>query len=113
MSIPKRTTGTTERTRSSEGMHVCPRCDSQLVQPVEWFEQGDRRWHVDLRCPECHWEGNGSFTQDQVDRFDEELDHGAQALIEDLRSFTQANMEEEISAFTDALMADRILPEDF
>ena len=113
MGTEKRTTETTQRTRSSEGMHVCPTCFSALVQPIEWFEQDGGRWHVDLRCPDCEWRGKGSYSQGEVDRFDEELDHGAQALIEDLRSFTQANMEEEISAFTDALMADRILPEDF
>src|SRR5262245_53685910 len=99
--------------RSRLGMHVCPECESGLVQPVEWFEQGEGQWHVTLRCPECEWWGRGTFGQRDVDRFDEVLDGGAQELIEDLRAITQANMEEEIEAFAGALAADNILPEDF
>jgi hypothetical protein len=113
MGIPKRTTEITETARSSEGMHVCPSCDSPLVQPVQWFEQGEGHWHVELRCPECGWWGRGSFNQTEVDRFDEQLDSGAQELIEDLRALTRANMEQEIDTFAEALSADLVLPEDF
>jgi hypothetical protein len=113
MEAQKRTRTVDETTRSSEGMHVCPSCSSKLVQPVEWFEQGGGKWHVELRCPECEWWGRGSFTQNEVDRFDERLDAGAQELIEDLKAVTRSNMEAEIEAFSVALTADRILPEDF
>jgi hypothetical protein len=113
MGMPKRTEQLARVESPGEGMHVCPGCRSGLVQPVQWFEQDDRRWQVELRCPDCGWRGRGSFSQDEVDRFDEELDHGAQELINDLRSVTRANMEEEIRSFTEALVGDRILPEDF
>lgn len=116
MGIPRRTTKTPnvdEAARSPEGMHSCPACESTLVQPVNWFEQGEGRWHVDLRCPECDWWGRGAFNQDEVDRFDEELDRGAQELVEDLRSLTRANMEEEADSLAMALASDSILPEDF
>ena len=111
MGIPRRTAKT--ETRSSEGMHSCPSCASILVQPAGWFEQGEGSWHVDLRCPECDWWGRGTFSQAEVDRFDEELDQGAQELIEDLRTMTRANMEEEADNLADALATDSILPEDF
>jgi hypothetical protein len=94
-------------------MHVCPTCSGKLVQPVKWFEQGEGRWHVDLRCPECEWWGRNSFSQDDVDRFDEELDRGAQELVEDLRALTRANMEDEADRLAAALDSDSILPEDF
>lgn len=113
MGIPRRTGNVAESARSGDGMHVCPSCTSHLVQPVQWFEQGGSEWHVELRCPECDWWGRGSFSQSDVDRYDEELDGGAQALIEDLRSLTRANMEQEIDSFTEALQADLVLPEDF
>ena len=114
MGIPKRNTNTVdESTRSHEGMHVCPQCSSGLVQPVQWFEQGEASWHVDLRCPECEWWGRGAYSQPEVDRFDEELDRGAQELIEDLRALTRSNMEDEAAAFATALATDSILPEDF
>jgi hypothetical protein len=113
MSVPKRTKTVTEETRSRDGMHVCPQCRSAYVQPVNWFEQGDGHWHVELRCPECEWWGRGSYGQAEVDRYDEELDRGGQELIEDLRALTRANMEDEAHRFAAALASDSILPEDF
>jgi hypothetical protein len=113
MGVSKRTKTTTETTQSSEGMHVCPNCSSILVQPVNWFEQGEGHWHVDLRCPECEWWGRDSFPQAEVDLFDEELDRGGEALIEDLRALTRSNMEAEADRFAAALATDTILPEDF
>jgi len=113
MGIPRKTSEVTEAARSGQGMHVCPNCSSNLVQPVQWFEQGGSNWHVELRCPECDWWGRGSFSQSEVDRYDEELDTGAQELIEDLRALTRSNMEQEIDSFTEALAADLVLPEDF
>jgi hypothetical protein len=113
MGDSKRTKTAPETTRSTEGMHVCPSCSSALVQPVNWFEQGEGNWHVDLRCPECESWGRGSFPQAEVDRFDEELDRGGEALIEDLRALTRSNMEDEADRFAAALATDTILPEDF
>lgn len=111
MGISRRTTKV--ETRTGEGMHQCPSCSSILVQPVKWFEQGEGNWHVDLRCPECEWWGRGAYNQADVDRFDEELDRGAQELVEDLRTMTRANMEEEADSLAEALATDSILPEDF
>ena len=114
MDVPKRATRVvTEEARCEEGMHSCPKCSSTLVQPVNWFEQGDARWHVELRCPECEWWGRGSYSQPEVDRFDEELDRGGQELVEDLRSLTRANMEDEADRFAKALATNTVLPEDF
>jgi hypothetical protein len=99
--------------RKSKGMHVCPSCSSGLVQPLNWHEQGEGQWSVELRCPECEWCGRDSYSQREVDRYDEELDRGGQELIEDLRALTRANMEDEADRFAAALSADSILPEDF
>jgi hypothetical protein len=116
MSIPKRTK-TQDRVetgqRSAEGMHSCPSCSSVLVQPVNWHEQGDGAWNVELRCPECERWFRDTYTQSEVDTYDEELDRGGQELVEDLRSLTRANMEEEADRFAMALSSNCILPEDF
>jgi hypothetical protein len=84
-----------------------------MVQPAHWFEQGNGSWQVELRCPECEWWGRGSFSQNEVDRFDEELDRGGEELIEDLRALTRANMQDEADRFAKALASNTILPEDF
>jgi hypothetical protein len=94
-------------------LHVCGGCHSNLVYPTEWEEAGATHWEVTLRCPNCEWSGTGIFEQELVERFDEELDRGTEALVRDLKRLMHANMEEEIDRFVDALEHDLILPEDF
>ena len=94
-------------------LHVCPDCDKQLVYPVEWSEASNTHWEVELRCPNCEWSTVGMFDQETVDRFDEELDHGTEALVRDLKRLTRANMEEEVERFARALASDAIWPMDF
>jgi len=94
-------------------LHVCLNCGSHLVYPVQWEEAGARTWHVTLRCPECEWAEGGVFTQDQCDRFDDELEAGTDALTRDYKRLITANMSEEIDRFAAALRVDAILPVDF
>jgi hypothetical protein len=96
-----------------EDLHVCPDCDRALVYPVEWEEVSPTHWEVLLRCPNCDWGELGVYDQSTVDRFDEELDLGTEALLRDLQRLTKANMEEEADRFASALASDFILPEDF
>jgi hypothetical protein len=96
-----------------EDLHVCPDCDRALVYPVEWEEVSPTHWEVLLRCPNCEWGELGVYDQTTVDRFDEELDLGTEALLRDLQRLTKANMEEEADRFASALASDFILPEDF
>jgi hypothetical protein len=94
-------------------LHVCGGCTSTLVYPTEWEEAGTTHWEVTLRCPNCEWAGTGIFEQELVERFDEELDRGTEALVRDLKRLAHANMEDEIERFTTALAEDHIVPEDF
>jgi hypothetical protein len=94
-------------------LHVCATCSSDLVYPVEWDEAGVTHWEVTLRCPNCEWTGTGVFEQTVVERFDEELDRGTEALVRDLKRMMHANMEDEIERFVLALEGDHILPDDF
>jgi hypothetical protein len=99
--------------RRRNDLHVCPVCASHLVYPLDWAPAPDRRWAVDLRCPDCEWRGGGTYAQRVVDRFDEELDLGTEALLDDLGLVVRANMEEQLDRFVVALHSDAILPEDF
>jgi hypothetical protein len=96
-----------------EGLHVCPVCASKLVVPVAWEEAGSEHWDVTLHCPNCDWLGSGIFAEEIVERFDEELDRGTEALVRDLQRLMRANMEDEIDRFAAALAADQIWPMDF
>jgi hypothetical protein len=110
MSAPRRAA---QSSTQIEGMHVCPKCSSEFVQPTDWLERGSDSWAVELRCPECEWLGGGVFSQAQIDRYDEKLDDGCRSLSGDLQQLVRENMQVEIDAFTEALWSDRILPEDF
>jgi hypothetical protein len=94
-------------------LHVCPACSSELVYPLDWEEAGPRHWEVTLRCPNCEWVGVDVYDQDTVDRFDEVLDDGTDALVSDLKHLMQVNMQDEVSRFVEALEHDLIVPEDF
>ena len=94
-------------------LHVCPVCTAGLVYPIDWEEVTVTQWEVELRCPNCEWHHIGTYPQDVVDRFDDELDRGTEALTRDLTRLTRANMEDEIDRFVCALGVDAILPEDF
>jgi hypothetical protein len=99
--------------RQLDDLHICPQCDRDLVYPVDWEEASLTHWEVALRCPNCEWTEVGQFDQATVDRFDEALDLGTEALVRDLRRLVQANMEDEADRFAAALEANAILPEDF
>jgi DNA-directed RNA polymerase subunit RPC12/RpoP len=98
---------------AERGLHVCGRCGSELVFPIDWEEAGRTHWEVVLRCPECGWQDTGVFDQAVVDRFDEELDRGTRVLVRDLKHLMHANMEDEVERFVAALHAGHIEPSDF
>lgn len=94
-------------------LHVCPECTSPLVYPVAWEEAHRSCWEVSLRCPNCEWSVTDIFEEEAIQRFDETLDRGTEALVADLRRLTRANMEEDVERFVTALTAGHVLPEDF
>jgi hypothetical protein len=94
-------------------LHVCPECCSKLVYPVAWEEADRSRWEVSLRCPNCEWTVTGVFEEDAIQRFDEVLDRGTEALVSDLRQLTRANMEDDVERFIHALSGGHVMPEDF
>jgi hypothetical protein len=95
------------------GLHICPQCASELVQPVTWTETTDDRWELTLECPNCWWAAEGLYDREQVDHLEERLDDGLADMLGDLKRLTHANMADQIDRFVEALNADLVLPEDF
>ncbi len=95
------------------GLHVCPECQSELVQPVCWSEAPDDGWELTLECPNCWWTTEGIFTQHQVHELEERLDDGVAQLLGDVKRLAHANMADHVERFIAALDRDLILPEDF
>ncbi len=102
------------RTETRTGLHVCPRCGSNLVQPTRW-EQTEKRghWHLWRRCPECEWCNDGVHDEGEIDAFDEALDEGAEALAAELRELEREGMRQIADVFATALAADLITADDF
>ena len=92
---------------------VCERCESDLVEPVEWESAGPERWRVALSCPNCGYWTEGVFSQECVDRFDERLDEGTAIVVAELKRLRHANMTDDVDRFIAALHVGAILPEDF
>jgi len=102
-----------EDTCTPDQLHICFHCSGELVYPLDWSEEGARHWRIVLRCPECESRREGVYDQTAVERLDDELDRGSNALLGDLRRMTHANMSEEVEFFVRALEADLITPSDF
>jgi hypothetical protein len=98
---------------ATRGLHICPECDSELVQPVAWSEASEGSWDLLLECPNCRWTLEGVFGEAEVHALEEQLDQGLADMIRDLQRLTQANMADHVERFSAALAADMILPEDF
>jgi hypothetical protein len=94
-------------------LHVCPECESGLVQPLAWTEAANDRWDLTLECPNCWWTVEGTFERDQVHELEDNLDDGLAEMLGDLKRLAHANMADQIERFVAALSADLILPEDF
>lgn len=94
-------------------LHVCPHCESELVQPVDWAENVDGRWDLALECPNCGWFESGTYAREQVEALETILDDGLADMISDLQRLAQANMAGDVDRFVAALQADLVLPEDF
>jgi hypothetical protein len=98
---------------AAEGPHVCRECDSRLVYPTWWAEDGDDSWFVALRCPSCESSGVARFSDESIAELEQELDRGRAQLVSDLARLAHANMVDDVDRFTRALDADAIQPIDF
>jgi hypothetical protein len=101
-------------TKVGTGLHVCPQCASELVQPTRWEQTAKRgHWRLWRRCPECEWRCDGIHGEGEIDAFDEALDDGAVALAAELAELERESMRKIADAFSTALAADLITADDF
>jgi hypothetical protein len=101
-------------TKIGTGLHVCPECGSQLVQPTRWEQTAKRgHWRLWRRCPECEWRCDGIHGESEIDAFDEALDDGAEALASELAELERESMQRIVEVFSTALKADLITADDF
>lgn len=101
-------------TKLGAGLHVCPQCGSELVQPTRWEQTSSRgHWRLWRRCPECEWRSDGIHGEREIDAYDEVLDDGTEVLAEKLQNLERETMQRLAEAFATALEADLIGADDF
>lgn len=104
----------TNAAAAAAGLHVCPECESKLVQPTCWEQTGYRgHWRLWRRCPDCGWRREGVHGEPEIDAYDRELDAGAEALTDLLRELEREHMLQVAENFSTALEADLITADDF
>jgi hypothetical protein len=94
-------------------LHICPECNSPLVQPHSWSEVDEAHWELVLLCPNCEWSAEGVYSQAEVEDLEDRLEEGLTDMLADLQRLAHANMADEVDRFISALDANLILPEDF
>jgi hypothetical protein len=101
-------------TKAGTGLHVCPGCGSNLVQPTRWEQTASRsHWRLWRRCPECEWRTDGVYGEREIDAYDEVLDDGTEAVATKLEELERERMLQLAEAFATALDADLIGADDF
>src|SRR3954451_22858350 len=104
----------TSQTKIASGLHVCPHCESSLVQPTCWEQAGDRgHWRLWRRCPECERRDDEVHAEAAIDAFDEEVGVGSPALSDVLKTLEHEIMAFVVDTFSAALDADLISADDF
>lgn len=98
---------------TSDPLHICPECRSEMVYPTKWGEEDEHSFRMRRRCPECEWQEEDIFPTQMCSLFDDRIETGYMALVRDYKALRHTNMAEWVESFALALAYGAILPEDF
>lgn len=98
---------------SSIPPHVCERCFSDLVQPVEANTDPAGSVRLTLRCPECHHVRTGECSWDEAREYGRHYAAGRASLRAAHHDLADENFRDELDCFVLALHTDLIGPDDF
>lgn len=98
---------------SLEPRFSCDACNSRLVYPIDAFQLKSALWLMELRCPECGWDGEASCTEAEFEELDRELDRARSQIQDELTRLQALHMEQWVESFVRALDVDLIVPDDF
>lgn len=93
--------------------HSCGRCGSGLVYAQGWRLRGSDSWEVLLRCPDCEWHGQATWTRAELDEMDREFTLGFEQIETVLAQLEAQNMTEWVDRFILAVERDLIGADDF
>ena len=94
--------------------HVCRVCQRPFVTPLSTFPLVSRNGYVvELQCSNCEDTTVALLSDEQMERFDRELDRQTGAMRHMIAELRMAGELERVDRFAAALHAGHILPEDF
>lgn len=91
----------------------CPRCGSELVQPLRQHPRAGDEVLVDLRCPECHVWMQRSCNADDVRELDRQQSAVREAIVHAYERSVAESMEALAACFGRALALDLVGADDF
>ena len=91
---------------------ACTRCKSSYVVPVAWQEQDEASWWLRLRCGECGFVREVEVSDEDVKRFERELDRGVREIAATVAHFEAAARDAHPDALNCALRRDLFPPSD-
>src|SRR4051794_8259261 len=95
-------------------LHICRGCEWPFVVPTSVLDvTGHNEYLMELQCNNCGLVVVGTHGEEVLEALDRELDRQVSDMEAALELWMVTTQMEEIDAFTAALHADHILPEDF
>lgn len=106
-------TGSSLGAFDTRGLHVCPDCGADYVNPAWTDPVDDHTWRVGLRCGGCAATRDVVITNAEAARFDRDLDRGVAVIACSLEALERERMTEWTEAFVGALRRGLVDAEDF
>jgi len=91
----------------------CPRCGSDLVQPLRWEADVVHGMLVDLRCPECDQWRQGALSREEVEALDHAQTAARATLVATYERLVAESMEALAVCLAKALDLDLVGADDF
>jgi hypothetical protein len=101
------------RPAAPRALHLCPTCDSGLIDLVDGDEVTPGLWELSVRCADCETTHALCCGGDDLAKLERELCRATAELERELERFARLRFEEDIARFARALEADAIMPMDF
>jgi hypothetical protein len=98
---------------ATRGLHVCPRCGSDCVNPAWTLPVDDETWAITLRCGACADRRDAVISNAEAARFDRDLDRGWDAIARSLAALERERMTDWTEAFIGALRHGLVDADDF
>jgi hypothetical protein len=97
----------------ARGLHFCPQCSADCVNPARTEPIDDDSWAVTLRCGACAHTRDVVIGNAEAARFDRDLDRGCAVIARSLEALERERMTDWADAFIGAVRRGLVDADDF